>query len=60
MIRLFFVLLTLVSAVAVLSSAILQACFIFAGLNVPLDDLFIIYVLALSIGLIGGRLTNEN
>ncbi|MDW2066355.1 hypothetical protein [Vibrio sp. 1579] len=44
MIRLLFALFTVVSAIAVVSSAFLQFCFLFSGRGFHFDSLFLIYL----------------
>ncbi|EIU6790961.1 hypothetical protein MOU92_004113 [Vibrio parahaemolyticus] len=60
MIRLLFALFTVVSAIAVVSSAFLQFCFLYAGRGFHFDSLFLIYLTALFTGFMGLWLTNEN
>ncbi|EHJ9961278.1 hypothetical protein NI385_16585 [Vibrio parahaemolyticus] len=60
MIRLFFTLLTLDSAVAVASYALIDLLLAFSGCDVHLDDLFLIYVTALFTGFMGLLITHES
>ncbi|OHX40596.1 hypothetical protein BB048_22545 [Vibrio parahaemolyticus] len=60
MIRLFFILLTLDSAVAVASSALIDLLLALSGCDVYLDDIFLIYVTALFTGFMGLFITHES